>query len=87
MTDKAHFHPSRFVNKPSVRCWASENLQELHKKKTTLYSSKAIVWCGIAIFGTVGPYYFVAGDITWPSQSPSLSVPGSFLWGFLKDGD
>jgi len=25
------------------------------------------------------------GDITWPAQSPNLTVPDFFLWGFLKD--
>jgi len=25
------------------------------------------------------------GDIAWPAQSPDLTVPDFFLWGFLKD--
>ena len=25
------------------------------------------------------------GDIAWPAQSPDLTVPHFFLWGFLKD--
>jgi len=25
------------------------------------------------------------GDIAWPAQSPDLTVPDLFLWGFLKD--
>ena len=26
------------------------------------------------------------GDIAFPAQSPDLTVPDFFLWGFLKDG-
>ena len=34
------------------------------------------------MFGTViSPF----GDIAWPAQSPELTVPDFFLWGFLND--
>ena len=34
------------------------------------------------MFGTVISRF---GDITWSARSPDLTVPDSFLWGFLKD--
>ena len=33
------------------------------------------------MFGTVISRF---GDITWPAQSPDLTVPDFFRWGFLK---
>ena len=34
------------------------------------------------MFGTVISRF---GDIAWPAQSPDLTVPDFFLWGFLND--
>jgi hypothetical protein len=34
------------------------------------------------MFGTVISRF---GDIAWAARSPDFTVPGFFLWGFLKD--
>jgi len=34
------------------------------------------------MFGTVTSHF---GDIAWSARSAELTVPGFFLWGFLKD--
>jgi hypothetical protein len=56
ITDKAHFHLSGYVNKQNYRYWAAENPQELNQRP--LHSNKLTVWCGIASFGVLGPYFF-----------------------------
>ena len=54
MTDEAHFHLSGYVNKQNYRYWALENPQD-HRP---LHSERLTVWCGIASFGVLGPYFF-----------------------------
>ena len=44
------------MNKQNCRYWAPENPQELHKRP--LHSERLTVWCGIASFGVLGPYFF-----------------------------
>jgi len=56
MTDKAHFHLSGYVNKQNYRYWAPENPQEPHQHP--LHSERLTVWCEIASFGVLGPYFF-----------------------------
>ena len=56
MTDEAHFHLSGYVNKRNFHYWAPENPQELHQRP--LHSERLTVWCGIASFGVLGPYFF-----------------------------
>jgi len=56
MTDEAHFHLSGYVNKQNYRYWAPENPQELHQRP--LHSERLTVWCGIASFRVLGPYFF-----------------------------
>jgi len=56
MTDEAHFHLSGYVNEQDYRYWAPENPQELHQRH--LHSERLTVWCGIASFGVLGPYFF-----------------------------
>jgi len=56
MTDKAHFHLSGYVNKQNYHYWAPENPQELHQRP--LHSEHLTVWCGITLFGVLGPYFF-----------------------------
>jgi len=56
MTDEAHFHLSGYVNKQNYGSWAPENPQGLHQRP--LHSERLTVWCGIASFGVLGPYYF-----------------------------
>ena len=56
MTDEAHFHLSGYVNKQNFRYWAHENPQQLHQRP--LRSKRLNVWCGIASFRVLGPYFF-----------------------------
>ena len=56
MTDEAYFHLSGFVNKQNYRYWPPENPQEIHQHP--LHSESLTVWCGIASFGVLGPYFF-----------------------------
>jgi len=56
MTDEAHFHLSGYVNEQNYRYWVLENPQELHQRP--LYNERLTVWCGIASFGVLGPYFF-----------------------------
>ena len=40
----------------NCRYWATENRRDIHQKP--LHSEKVIVWCGVASFGVIGPYFF-----------------------------
>jgi hypothetical protein len=44
------------VNKQNFRYWAAENPHMLHQKP--LHSEKVTVWCGVSVFGVLGPYFF-----------------------------
>jgi len=54
--NEAHFHLSGYVNKQNYRYWAPENPQELCQRP--VHSERLTVWCGIASFGVLGPYFF-----------------------------
>ena len=54
-SDGIHLHLSDNVNKQNYRYWAPENPQELHQRP--LHSKRLTVWCGIASFGVLGPYF------------------------------
>jgi hypothetical protein len=56
MSNEAHFHLSRFVNKQIFRYWSATNPIELHERP--LHGSKVTVWCVISSFGIIGPYFF-----------------------------
>jgi len=56
MTDEAHFHLSGYVKKQNYRCWAPENPHELHPRP--LHSERLTVWCVVASFGVLDPYFF-----------------------------
>ena len=56
MTDEANFHFCGNVSSPNCRYWATENPRDIHQKP--LHSEKVIVWCGVASFGVIGPYFF-----------------------------
>jgi hypothetical protein len=56
MTDEANFHLCGNVSSQNCRYWATENPRNIHQK--TLHSEKVIVWCGVASFGVIGPYFF-----------------------------
>jgi hypothetical protein len=56
MSDEAHFHSSGCVNKENFCYWIEENPQRLRLRP--LHSARVTVWCGVANFGVVGPYFF-----------------------------
>jgi len=56
MLDKANFHLCGSVNSQNCRYWTTKNLRNIHQKP--LHSEKVFVWCGVASFGVIGPYFF-----------------------------
>jgi hypothetical protein len=88
MTDEAHFHLSGCVNKQNSCYWAEENPQKLHQGP--LHSAHVTVWCYVANFGVIGPYFFEDKDdgcavtvlsayyveILWIFLAPELSCRG-----------
>jgi hypothetical protein len=72
MTDEANFHLCGNVNSQNCRNWATENPRNIHQKP--LYSENFIVWCGVASFGVIGPYFFEdeAGRAVTVNSAPIL---------------
>jgi hypothetical protein len=60
MTDEAHLRSSDRVNKQKFLWWAEEYPQKLHQ--LSLHSAQMSIWCGVANFGVIGPYYFEERD-------------------------
>jgi hypothetical protein len=56
MTDEADFHLCSNVSSQNCRCWVTENPRDIHQKP--LHPENVIVWCGVASFGVIGPYFF-----------------------------
>ncbi|KAJ4445038.1 hypothetical protein ANN_06837 [Periplaneta americana] len=56
MSDEALFHLSGYVIKQNFRYRSLSNPYELHEE--LLHSVKVTVWCAIATFGIIGPYFF-----------------------------
>jgi len=56
MMDEANFHLCGNVNSQNCRYWATENPRIIHQKP--LHSEKVTVWCGVASFEVIGPYFF-----------------------------
>ncbi|KAJ4444404.1 hypothetical protein ANN_06196 [Periplaneta americana] len=56
MSDGAHFHLSRFVNKQNFPYWSEG--QPMQVLEQPLHSEKVTVWCGISASGIIGPYLF-----------------------------
>ena len=56
MMDEANFHFCENVSSQNCRYWANENPRVIHQKP--LRSEKVTVWCGVASFGVMGPYFF-----------------------------
>ena len=54
--DKAHFHLSGFVNRQNFRYRAEANPRQHHE--WPLHSLWVTVWCAVADFGNIGPYFF-----------------------------
>lgn len=98
MCDDAHFHLSEYVNKQNCRYWAAEQPQQMHEQ--TLHSAKVTVWCSVAAFGILGPYFFEEDGRTvtvtsqrylemlqnfLPAELQRLGVQNNDLW-FQQDG-
>ena len=63
-SDEAHFHLWGFVNKQNFRYWAEENPRQHHERP--LHSKWVTVWCAVADFGIIGPYFFLRQkDALW----------------------
>jgi hypothetical protein len=56
MTDEANFHLCDNASSQNCRYWATENPRDIHQKP--LHSEKVIIWCGVASFGVISPYFF-----------------------------
>jgi hypothetical protein len=56
MSDEAHFELTGNVNCQNCRYWSRENPNEIHQRP--LHSEKVTVWCGVARFGVIGPFFF-----------------------------
>jgi hypothetical protein len=55
MTGEANFHLCGNVNSLNCHYCTTENPRMNHKK--SLHSKKVIVWCGVAYFGVIDPYF------------------------------
>ena len=62
MSDKAHFHLNGPVNKQNLRYWAPENPRNIQERP--LHSARVTVWCAVALFGFIGPYFFEEDGVT-----------------------
>ena len=62
MSDEAHFHLNGTVNKQNLRYWAPENPRNIHERP--LHSARVTVWCAVAPFGVIGPYFFEEDGVT-----------------------
>jgi hypothetical protein len=56
MSDKAHFYLTGLVNKQNCQYWSDRHSRELVQKP--LHSSTVTVWCAVAAFAVIGPYFF-----------------------------
>ena len=98
ITDEAHFHLDGSVVKQNCRVWGTEAPHEVAFRQG--HSPHVTVWCGVASWGIVGPYFFEEGrrtvtvtgvryrrmleDFLLP-QLEHHQVPPQSLW-FQQDG-
>uniref|UniRef100_A0A8D2J2S7 Transposase n=1 Tax=Varanus komodoensis TaxID=61221 RepID=A0A8D2J2S7_VARKO len=83
---EVHFHISGAVNKQNFRCWAKHNPRELHEGP--LHSPCLTVWCAVAHFGVIGPYFFEEGGATVTVTSERyIEMLETFLRPKLDDVD
>jgi hypothetical protein len=57
MMHEANFYLCGNINSQNCHYWATENHHDIHQKP--LHSEKVIVWCGVASFRVISPYFFV----------------------------
>jgi hypothetical protein len=60
--DEAHFHTSGAINNQNFCYWAEPNPCELQERP--LHSPCVTVWCAVADFVVIGPYFFEEGCAT-----------------------
>jgi hypothetical protein len=56
MMDEAKFQLCENASSQNCQYWATQNPRDNHQKP--LNSEKVIVWCGVASFGVICPYFF-----------------------------
>ena len=59
MSDEAHFHLNGSVVKQNCRIWGTEPPSEVAFREA--HSPHVTVWCGVASWGIIGPYFFEEG--------------------------
>ena len=62
MSDEAHFHLNGTVNKQNCCYWSPYNPHNIHLRP--LYRDRVTVWCAVALFGIIGPYFFEENGVT-----------------------
>lgn len=62
MSDEAHFSLNGSVNKQNFRYWSQENPRVTNE--IPLHSPRVTVWCAVAPFGVIGPYFFEENGVT-----------------------
>jgi hypothetical protein len=79
MTDEANFHICGNVSSQNCRYWATKIPRDIHQKP--LLSEKVIVWCSVASFGVIGPYFFEeeAGRAVTENSVPYTEMLCTFL--------
>jgi hypothetical protein len=95
-SDEDHFHLSGCVNKQNFRYWEENNPRQLHERP--LHSQRVTVWCAVADFRVIGPYFFEEGGETATVTSdryvqmlriflePKLNELGNSAVWFQQDG-
>ncbi|PNF21793.1 hypothetical protein B7P43_G08455 [Cryptotermes secundus] len=63
-SDEVHFHLTGSVNKQNFWYWSANNPQELHQRPLHCECERVTVWCRMAQFGIIGPYFFMEGRRT-----------------------
>lgn len=69
-SDEATFHVNGVVNRHNCRIWGSENphvVQEVERD-----SPKVNVWCALAAYGVIGPFFFAERTVTSASYLDML---------------
>jgi hypothetical protein len=56
VTNEANFHVCGYVSSQNCRYWVTENPRDIRQE--LLRSEQVIVWCLVASFGFIGPYFF-----------------------------
>ena len=79
MMDDTNFHLCHHVNIQDCLYWTTANTHDIHQEP--LCSEKVIVWCGLASFGLIAPYFFAdeAGRAVTINSASYIKVLCTFL--------